>query len=122
MARQDLEDPLTWIIATMKIEVHLPLVGLGLFMLVQVSLLAIHFHTRCNNLRAMERDARCHQAVDARRHLLMVEVPAAISQIPFWAQKIDFISIGKNRIAQALDKGIFGARIDFRINLAGEQK
>ncbi len=33
---------------------------------------------------------------------VMVEVPAAISQIPFWAEKIDFISIGSNDLSQYL--------------------
>jgi phosphotransferase system enzyme I (PtsI)/phosphotransferase system enzyme I (PtsP) len=32
----------------------------------------------------------------------MIEVPAAISQIPFWADKIDFISIGSNDLSQYL--------------------
>lgn len=39
---------------------------------------------------------------------VMVEVPAAISQLPFWADKIDFISIGSNDLSQyllALDRG-----------------
>ncbi len=39
---------------------------------------------------------------------VMVEVPAAISQLPFWAKKIDFISIGSNDLSQyllALDRG-----------------
>ncbi len=33
---------------------------------------------------------------------VMVEVPAAISQIPFWAKYIDFISIGSNDLSQYL--------------------
>lgn len=33
---------------------------------------------------------------------VMVEVPAAISQIPFWAGKIDFLSIGSNDLSQYL--------------------
>jgi phosphotransferase system enzyme I (PtsI)/phosphotransferase system enzyme I (PtsP) len=33
---------------------------------------------------------------------VMVEVPAAISQIPFWRGKIDFISIGSNDLSQYL--------------------
>jgi len=33
---------------------------------------------------------------------VMVEVPAAISQIPFWSGKIDFISIGSNDLSQYL--------------------
>lgn len=33
---------------------------------------------------------------------VMVEVPAAISQIPFWADKIDFLSIGSNDLSQYL--------------------
>jgi len=33
---------------------------------------------------------------------VMVEVPAAISQIPFWAEKLDFISIGSNDLSQYL--------------------
>ena len=33
---------------------------------------------------------------------LMVEVPAAISQLPFWKDKIDFISIGSNDLSQYL--------------------
>lgn len=32
----------------------------------------------------------------------MVEVPAAISQLPFWKKKIDFISIGSNDLSQYL--------------------
>jgi phosphoenolpyruvate-protein phosphotransferase len=33
---------------------------------------------------------------------VMIEVPAAISQIPVWADKIDFISIGSNDLSQYL--------------------
>ncbi|WP_145999043.1 phosphoenolpyruvate--protein phosphotransferase [Oceanicoccus sp. KOV_DT_Chl] len=33
---------------------------------------------------------------------VMVEVPAAISQLPFWAKKLDFISIGSNDLSQYL--------------------
>ncbi|TNF06344.1 MAG: phosphoenolpyruvate--protein phosphotransferase [Gammaproteobacteria bacterium] len=33
---------------------------------------------------------------------IMVEVPAAISQIPFWAEKLDFLSIGSNDLSQYL--------------------
>ncbi len=33
---------------------------------------------------------------------VMVEVPAAISQLPFWAEKIDFVSIGSNDLSQYL--------------------
>lgn len=33
---------------------------------------------------------------------VMLEVPAAISQLPFWSQKIDFISIGSNDLSQYL--------------------
>lgn len=33
---------------------------------------------------------------------IMVEVPAAISQLSFWADKIDFISIGSNDLSQYL--------------------
>jgi len=33
---------------------------------------------------------------------LMVEVPAAISQLPFWVGKIDFVSIGSNDLSQYL--------------------
>jgi phosphotransferase system, enzyme I, PtsP len=33
---------------------------------------------------------------------VMIEVPAAISQIDFWAEKIDFISIGSNDLSQYL--------------------
>jgi phosphotransferase system enzyme I (PtsI)/phosphotransferase system enzyme I (PtsP) len=33
---------------------------------------------------------------------VMIEVPAAISQIPFWSGKIDFISIGSNDLSQYL--------------------
>ena len=33
---------------------------------------------------------------------IMVEVPAAISQIPFWADKLDFLSIGSNDLSQYL--------------------
>jgi len=32
----------------------------------------------------------------------MIEVPAAISQIPFWADELDFISIGSNDLCQYL--------------------
>ena len=41
---------------------------------------------------------------DVKRPALgvMIEVPAAISQIPFWADKIDFISIGSNDLSQYL--------------------
>ncbi|MFA7552928.1 MAG: phosphoenolpyruvate--protein phosphotransferase [Spongiibacteraceae bacterium] len=33
---------------------------------------------------------------------VMIEVPAAISLLPFWAKKIDFISIGSNDLSQYL--------------------
>lgn len=33
---------------------------------------------------------------------VMIEVPAAISQIPFWKNKIDFVSIGSNDLSQYL--------------------
>ncbi|MCB1679971.1 MAG: phosphoenolpyruvate--protein phosphotransferase [Halioglobus sp.] len=33
---------------------------------------------------------------------VMVEVPAAISQIPFWGEKVDFLSIGSNDLSQYL--------------------
>jgi phosphoenolpyruvate-protein phosphotransferase len=33
---------------------------------------------------------------------LMIEVPAAISQLPHWATKIDFVSIGSNDLSQYL--------------------
>jgi phosphotransferase system enzyme I (PtsI)/phosphotransferase system enzyme I (PtsP) len=33
---------------------------------------------------------------------LMIEVPASISQLPFWRDKIDFISIGSNDLSQYL--------------------
>ncbi|MEZ5528830.1 MAG: putative PEP-binding protein [Porticoccaceae bacterium] len=33
---------------------------------------------------------------------VMIEVPAAISQIPFWADKLDFVSIGSNDLSQYL--------------------
>lgn len=33
---------------------------------------------------------------------IMVEVPAAISQLPFWRNKIDFVSIGSNDLSQYL--------------------
>jgi len=33
---------------------------------------------------------------------VMIEVPAAISQIPFWSGKIDFVSIGSNDLSQYL--------------------
>lgn len=33
---------------------------------------------------------------------VMIEVPAAISQIPFWAKYIDFVSIGSNDLSQYL--------------------
>ena len=32
----------------------------------------------------------------------MIEIPAAISQIPFWAQELDFVSIGSNDLSQYL--------------------
>lgn len=32
----------------------------------------------------------------------MIEVPAAISQIPFWAKELDFVSIGSNDLCQYL--------------------
>jgi len=32
----------------------------------------------------------------------MVEVPAAISQLPFWRNRIDFVSIGSNDLTQYL--------------------
>lgn len=33
---------------------------------------------------------------------VMIEVPAAISQIPFWKDKIDFLSVGSNDLSQYL--------------------
>ena len=33
---------------------------------------------------------------------VMIEVPAAISQIPYWAERIDFLSIGSNDLSQYL--------------------
>ena len=33
---------------------------------------------------------------------VMIEVPAAISQLPFWKDKIDFVSIGSNDLSQYL--------------------
>ncbi len=33
---------------------------------------------------------------------VMVEVPAAISQLPFWSNRIDFVSIGSNDLTQYL--------------------
>lgn len=33
---------------------------------------------------------------------VMVEVPAAISQLPFWSSRIDFVSIGSNDLSQYL--------------------
>jgi phosphoenolpyruvate-protein phosphotransferase len=33
---------------------------------------------------------------------VMIEVPAAISQLPFWVKRIDFISIGSNDLSQYL--------------------
>jgi phosphotransferase system enzyme I (PtsI)/phosphotransferase system enzyme I (PtsP) len=33
---------------------------------------------------------------------VMIEVPAAISQLPFWKHKIDFVSIGSNDLSQYL--------------------
>jgi len=38
---------------------------------------------------------------------VMIEVPAAISQLPFWCRKLDFVSIGSNDLTQymlALDR------------------
>src|SRR5699024_450858 len=32
----------------------------------------------------------------------MIEVPAAISQIPYWSRPIDFLSIGSNDLSQYL--------------------
>src|SRR5690606_12975820 len=32
----------------------------------------------------------------------MIEVPAAISQIPYWSRRIDFLSIGSNDLSQYL--------------------
>ncbi len=49
---------------------------------------------------------------------VMIEVPAAISQIPFWKDKIDFLSIGSNDMSQyllALDRN--NTRIANRFNL-----
>ena len=33
---------------------------------------------------------------------MMIEVPAAISQLPFWKDRIDFVSIGSNDLSQYL--------------------
>lgn len=41
-------------------------------------------------------------AVKRPRVGVMVEVPAAISQLPFWSNRIDFISIGSNDLTQYL--------------------
>ncbi len=41
-------------------------------------------------------------AVALPRLGIMVEVPAAISQIPIWAKRLDFISIGSNDLSQYL--------------------
>ncbi|WP_286240806.1 phosphoenolpyruvate--protein phosphotransferase [Neptuniibacter halophilus] len=41
-------------------------------------------------------------AVEAPAVGCMIEVPAAISQIPFWADELDFISIGSNDLSQYL--------------------
>jgi len=50
----------------------------------------------CNQLQSEGREPR--------RPLVgvMMEVPAATSQLPFWAGKIDFISIGSNDLSQYL--------------------
>lgn len=42
-----------------------------------------------------------HDVVQPRLGI-MIEVPAAISQIPIWASRIDFISIGSNDLSQYL--------------------
>lgn len=41
-------------------------------------------------------------AVVAPKVGCMIEIPAAISQIPFWAQELDFVSIGSNDLSQYL--------------------
>lgn len=41
-------------------------------------------------------------AVQRPRVGVMVEVPAAISQLPFWRNRIDFVSIGSNDLTQYL--------------------
>ncbi|HTQ99763.1 MAG TPA: phosphoenolpyruvate--protein phosphotransferase [Candidatus Acidoferrum sp.] len=41
-------------------------------------------------------------AVRKPRVGVMVEVPAAISQLPFWSNRIDFVSIGSNDLTQYL--------------------
>ncbi|MEY4640577.1 MAG: phosphoenolpyruvate--protein phosphotransferase [Pseudomonadota bacterium] len=46
---------------------------------------------------------------------VMIEVPAAISQLPFWSSRIDFVSIGSNDLSQyllALDRN--NARVAHR--------
>ncbi|MCR8922943.1 phosphoenolpyruvate--protein phosphotransferase [Dasania sp. GY-MA-18] len=41
-------------------------------------------------------------AVEMPKIGVMIEVPAAISQLPFWENKIDFISVGTNDLSQYL--------------------
>ena len=60
-----------------------------------------------DSVNALVRDA-CRQlreegyVIEKPRVGIMIEVPAAISQIPVWADRIDFISIGSNDLSQYL--------------------
>ena len=51
---------------------------------------------------ALEQLAGEHYSVRRPRVGVMVEVPAAISQLPFWSQRVDFVSIGSNDLSQYL--------------------
>lgn len=63
--------------------------------------------TEVNLVRELIEDA-CQQLmaegydIDRPKMGIMLEVPAATSQIPFWKDKIDFISIGSNDLSQYL--------------------
>ncbi|WP_420554203.1 phosphoenolpyruvate--protein phosphotransferase [Neptuniibacter marinus] len=53
----------------------------------------------CNALEQLEEEGF---SVNPPKVGCMIEVPAAISQIPFWAEELDFVSIGSNDLSQYL--------------------
>ncbi|MGV3591308.1 MAG: phosphoenolpyruvate--protein phosphotransferase [Gammaproteobacteria bacterium] len=57
-----------------------------------------------NQLLAEALQQLTHEQYAVRRPKVgvMIEVPAAISQLPFWSTRIDFISIGSNDLSQYL--------------------
>ena len=60
--------------------------------------------TAFNQLLQEALEQLCHEREDVRRPRvgIMVEVPASIAQLQFWARHIDFVSIGSNDLSQYL--------------------